>query len=663
MDFTIFSKAVKKQIDSMIELDKVILQAEVSKDVLWDTYLSSFPEGSNPIYLTNTEHDCNCCKSFIRQMGGMIVFNKDKLQTIWDIIVPEPAYQVVANAMSKYVREAGIRGVYLSTEIQHGAEVTRSEDKGIFNHFHYTLPHSLVSDNKGSVVGERNTQKHGLERSILEITDEAVGTVADLIKSKSIYLGDQYAQVIRDFRKVRNNYSNTSSKENFLWETAARLGRNGFYRNGPIGELMKNLSAGMELETAVGKYEAMVAPTNYKRSKALITDTMIKRAYQKFEELGMQESLQRRHAVEEDLTINNVLFADRSAKKNMGAFDLLSPEKPISAPKGDVLEVGIEEFIAEVLPKVDNIEMLVEGRHQGNLVNLVAPVNPEAPTLTAWDNNFTWSYNGDVTDSFTKELVKKHGGAVDGVLRFSIRWNDNNDNKNDLDAHCLEPDGHLIHYPNARRRSAMSGMLDVDIMSPGNKPAVENIIYSDIDKMEDGDYQFLVHNFSGRNGRNWSAEIEVDGTIYEYSHVGTMQSSQKKVVAVVNKKGNTFTVKHKMQSSAAAKDIWGITTNSYQKVRLVMLSPNHWDNNSFGNKHYMFMLDKCANPEPVRGFYNEFLKEEVRDHRKVLEVLASKMKAEPVDTQISGLGFSSTIRNDITVKVTGEITRVYKVKF
>ena len=34
----------------------------VSKDALWDTYLASFPEGSNPVYKTRTEHDCQCCK-------------------------------------------------------------------------------------------------------------------------------------------------------------------------------------------------------------------------------------------------------------------------------------------------------------------------------------------------------------------------------------------------------------------------------------------------------------------------------------------------------------------------------------------------------------------------------------------------------------------------
>ena len=78
-----------------------------------------------------------------------------------------------------------------------------------------------------------------------------------------------------------------------------------------------------------------------------------------------------------------------------------------------------------------------------------------------------------------------------------------------------------------------------------------------------------------------------------------------------------------------------------------MFSPNHWDNNSKGNRHLFFMLDNCINPEPVRGFYNEYLIESLHDNRKVFEVLAGKMKAEPTEDQLSGLGFSTTKRGDV----------------
>ena len=91
-----------------------------------------------------------------------------------------------------------------------------------------------------------------------------------------------------------------------------------------------------------------------------------------------------------------------------------------------------------------------------------------------------------------------------------------------------------------------------------------------------------------------------------------------------------------------------------------MLSPNYWDGQTIGNKHYFFMLDGCSNPDAVRGFYNEFLSEELRPHRKVFEALSSSMKCTPAKEQLSGLGFSSTIRNELFVKVDN---RPYKILF
>lgn len=91
-----------------------------------------------------------------------------------------------------------------------------------------------------------------------------------------------------------------------------------------------------------------------------------------------------------------------------------------------------------------------------------------------------------------------------------------------------------------------------------------------------------------------------------------------------------------------------------------MLSPNFWDDKSIGNKHFFFMLDGCKNPDSVRGFYNEFLMQDLYPHRKTFEVLSAKMRCEPSDDQLSGLGFSSTQRNKLSVRVDG---RPYTINF
>ena len=95
---------------------------------------------------------------------------------------------------------------------------------------------------------------------------------------------------------------------------------------------------------------------------------------------------------------------------------------------------------------------------------------------------------------------------------------------------------------------------------------------------------------------------------------------------------------------------------------VIMLSPNYWDDQSgIGNRHVFFMLKGCVNDEGPNGFFNEYLRSDLIEHRKVFEALGSKMRVEPSNDQLSGIGFSTTQRNSVVVKVTGKVTRTLKV--
>ena len=75
------------------------------------------------------------------------------------------------------------------------------------------------------------------------------------------------------------------------------------------------------------------------------------------------------------------------------------------------------------------------------------------------------------------------------------------------------------------------------------------------------------------------------------------------------------------------------------------------------------MLDGCANEETARGFFNEFLHEDLSPHRKVLEMVGARMRTDESDRQLSGVGFSSTRRNHLICRVSGTFTRTLKVLF
>lgn len=656
MHFTNIKEAVNTQFTKMSK--GILLTTEVNKYDLWDLYLASFPEGTNPVFRERTEHDCNCCKQFIRAAGNVVSYVDGELVSIWDVEVGG-YYQVVADALSAYVKSKVVNGIFLYDQDNIGTDQSleiNDEGQTIWNHFHMVTPASVkkpkadIATLKGKAMNNYNV----LKRSLTEITSDAISTVQELIDTKALYRGAEHKSRVQQLKDLRDRMASAGNTNEFLWTQSLKLGESSSFRNSVIGTLLVDLSEGKDLEQAVKSFETKVAPANYKRSSALITQSMIDRASATVQELGMEDSLARRHAELSDLTINNVLYADRSAKKAMGALDLLSPNAPVES-RGKPQDISIEDFITNVVPSTSSMELLLENSFQQNFMTLVAPVNPEAKGMLKWDNNFSWAYDGDVTDSGMKENVKAAGGNVEGVLRFSLQWNTpDRPHLTDLDAHCREPNNHIYF---GDRRSCSSGTLDVDIQHPRGI-AVENIIYTNLSRMPDGDYMFYVNNYNGRRGNDFTAEIEFGGQIFEFHHVGPV--ARDVAVGTIRKRGNQLELVDSMPHTKSSVNKWSLESQQYHKVSAMMHSPNHWDSNTSGNKHTFFILENCVNPDPVRGFYNEFLSPELHDHRKVFEHLGSRMKAEVSNTQMSGVGFSETIRNQVTIKADG---RVYKVNF
>ncbi len=667
--FLDFKAVVQQQFDKLSSW--ALFVTDVSKEDLWDTYLSAFPTGSNPLFRERTEHDCQCCKSFIRACGNVVAIIDNNLVSIWDIEIGG-AYQTVAKALSKLVKSRPICGEFLHTEknlgIDFNHQMLECGDVLKWNHFHYMLPGKFAKsrDGIGTTLSYSNSNKDVFKRSLQEISTEAIETTLELIEQKSIYRGEEHKSIIKLFlahKRMFDSLDKEAEKDNYVWAISLELGGAAKVRNTVIGTLMIDISEGKELDIAVKVFESKVAPTNYKRPSALITKKMIMNAEKKVTELGIESALSRRHATIEDITINNIIFADRTVKKKMNIFDEMQKEVPVNIKSlKKVEEVDISTFITNVLPRTEGIEVLFENKVADNLMSLLASVNPEAKHIFKWGNSFSWAYNGEVADSL-KQRVKKAGGNVEGVLRFSIQWNDDDNNQNDFDAHCIEPNKNLISYPKKGRRQPSTGMLDVDIINPGNVVAVENITWTDKALMQEGEYTFLVHNYSHNGGKTgFTAEIEYGGNIYTYCYDKELRNNEKVVVAVINftKLCGIEFIKS-LPSTQATKKIWNIHTNQFHKVRMVMASPNHWDGKKTGNKHWFFIIENCKNPEKARGFFNEFLSEGLSEHRKVFEVLGSKMKAESSDKQLSGLGFSSTQRNSFLCRVTGSFSRLIKV--
>jgi len=661
-DFKTFGKLIHDRFQEMASGDLYVV--DVHPDELWDIYLKAFPEGSNLIFRERTEHDCSCCKQFIRRAGNVVDANH---RSVWGVEGADHPYDGVAAILSGVVETSDIVDIFRVSEGAFGAEITKgmSPDGNVerWHHF-YTgpIPKRFRSTTPEQVRGDYRTTVGVLQRGLDELTPEALATVLSLIDANNLYRGAEHRGALVAFMKLQQEYQAAEDKGLFVWTRGTSKAAR--FRNTVIGTLATDLSDGVPIEEAVGKFESKVAPQNYKRTKALITPGMVKEAMKTIGDLDLEPALERRFARIDDINVNDVLWVDNNVKPLMkggigdALMDHVEEHRSHDDEEDRAEDIPVDQLLNGMLGDITSMEVLLKGEHLDNLMSLTAPVYPDPQQLFRWGNDFAWSYAGNIADSI-KERVRKAGGKVTGVqLRASLSWF----NLDDLDIHVRGPGGH-ISFNNKRGRCG--GRLDIDMnVSADTREAVENIVWSQV---PDGVYQVSVRNYTHRETVDvgFVIEIENQGRISHFNFPHEVMNRQEiPVVSLQVKDGvvyDTEALDPRITSNAVGQEKWGLKTENFVKVNTVTLSPNFWGDNAVGNQHTFFVLDGALNDEPTRGIYNEFLHPRLEQHRKVFEVIGDKTKCQPTEGQLSGLGFSSTKRDSVVIRVNNQ--RLYRVRF
>lgn len=687
-NFPAFAKLVATSFQDMTKTPHVFV-INVPSDALYEMYLGAFPAGTNPVFKKFTEHECSCCRQFVRRAGGIVSIGDDgALRTVWDHaaeVAPYP-YNVVAQRLRGAVLAAPIADLYRveAKEASFGAVQSRSFDAAAqravtWDHF-YTgaIPAHLRVASPGQVCGDYRTTVEVFERGLVELAPDAVETVLALIEANSLYRGEEHRAAVVEFQKAQRAFARLDERgrRTFVWANAH--GPAARFRNTVIGTLVQDISEGRGVEGAVASFEQKVAPANYKRTSAVITPGMVKKAMEAVAQLDLEPALERRYARIGDVSVSDVLWVDGGVRPLMkgGIADALMKHaeavSPRSAQEDEARaeEISLDDFVARILPEATAMDVLFKGAHLGNLVSLTAPVHPEPARLFRWDNDFAWSYAGNVADSIA-ERVKKAGGKVEGAaLRVSLSWF----NYDDLDLYVIEPQGRgmaslrdRIFFGN--KRGWTGGELDVDMNAggPRSREAVENVVW--MQAVPDGAYKIVVNNYALREQSDvgFVVELEHAGGISHFSYNKAVRNKQDVHVVTLHMQGGAVVRVEAGDPGIAAANVsqerWGLRTEQYAKVSAVTLSPNYWGGCAVGNRHTFFFLDGCRSDEPTRGIYNEFLHPRLEPHRKVFEVIGEKTKCQPTDGQLSGLGFSSTKRDSFIAKVRqGRKQRLFNVK-
>jgi hypothetical protein len=687
-----------------------LYRVDVTGDQIWDAYINGFTAEENPVFRhpESTYHNCNHDRNFIRRYGNVVAIDEEnKIVHLFDFDAPEP-YANAVNAVKDLFKGAKVVDAFVETfdvlnampysKIKRGdnlfqlghertLKVYTPEEAAVygmvtagktyeFNHFHVMLNRENLSFSNKSpefLMTEKRAPAEVFQRLMEEVDVDTIELVIELIEQDSVKNSEQQVYKLAKIAKLKTEYGqlSESQKTNFCWKVAESLPY-AKLRNESIGNLLVSLSQGMDLDDAVHSYNVKVDPANFMRSKTPIFTEKMKVETEKFiEEKGYLEAFNRRFASLSDINISEVYHKNVDGKvKNVGLFANVPSQKPTRHGKAKidgVVEIGIGEFMSNVLPKATKIEALVKHNHAENFVAL--HTSDAEKGIFKWNNNFGWTYiNGLTGVSTIKQEVKKAGGFVDAPFRFSIIWNENGGDIVDLDAHAKEPNGTHIYYGSdflksrgGYNKTSMGGQLDVDMRSP-TTVGVENIYWESTEKLVDGIYKFEVNNYNDRNHNGFRAELYLNGETYTYVYEGKLTGTVT-VATVEFENGEFVKVQGFIKEDKTSREVWGLSLNDFHTVKLVSLSPNYWGENKFDTKHYFFMLDNCKPDAPLASFHNQFLVGELLQFRKPLQILSDIRKIKPSEKCLAGLGFNATMRNSLVVKVVGTHTRFMKINF
>lgn len=699
------SKMLQEQFMKMCATGK-LFRSSITGDQLWEAYMKGLGEDTIFRDPASSVHNCNQCKHFFHRYANIVAIAEDNsIMTMFDGATTDE-YRESFRLMSELLKNAPVQDVFIETfnylyhsvyerctktnemfalNLDHTVKrytkeeaekfgVVQPNETRRFNHFAVSVPRDFIDfsgETAEALQARMREDKNIFKRAMQEIPVETLQLVLDLIGQGSLLNGEAHKFKVVEFLKLSKQYAKIpeSQKDNWCWIHSYKLNIARF-KNEAIGKLCTELAEGKELNAACQDWNIRVDPANYMKATAPITRQMIENAKAFIAENGNEDSFNHRCATMDDIRVSDILHANAGDGK-IKPVSVLDGIKPTSTrhkrSEFDGVEiVPIEKFMKDILPNCTSVEVFLLNSHENNFVTLTTPIEKDSKPIFKWGNNFGWTYNGNLAGkSEIKEAVKAAGGFVNAPFRFSIMWNEDGRSICDLDAHAIEPTGTEIYFSTykGRKTPVCGGMLDVDMIRPIGV-GVENIFWDNPERIRDGRYNFFIHNYDGRHNTGAKAEIAYGDEVFTY--LIDQEIIGEVVIADVFIKNGTIDhidhSKYLVNSNAESREIYGLETNQFHKVNLVCLSPNHWDG-AFGNKHYFFMLDGAKAPESIRGFHNEFLRPELLEHRKVMEVLANTLKVESTDKQLSGLGFNATVRDEVVLRLQGSHKRVIKVQF
>jgi hypothetical protein len=636
---------------------------DCNRSEMWKLFIGSLTGLVNMPHIVNNCWDCSCCRNGIYLMGRVVKIINNKLYTIFDMMHGFPEYRKSFELVNKYVKSCNITSKFYPTERNFGQSHSlfyNSDNDELITYYHFFskiyVRKTLKIDEVKKLQMKYDNNYVNWKNMLKEISIDSIKTVLNMIEDNMIYNGQKYVDILNKFLNYKLKYS-SSNKYLFELETVSEVQDLLSFKNTAMYQLLLNIANGDEILISLSIFHQRVVP-DYKYNSSAINKSVFNNVKDRVRKISIENTLKQKFASVKDISNSDILFIDKYYKEQHTnkVFNHLIPTRK---PNNQIIFdsegwADIYTFVKDILPQADTVELFIDKNKKEHLVSLVNL--DETSDLTG--NNFVWTYANSLEDSLRDQVIEA-GGNVNGVLRCSLRWNEENNNQCDYDLHCVA-NGNEIYYGN-RIDNTTKGKLDVDMMLPLDKPGIENITFSDLKLIKDGSkFVFYVENYNVREGdeNGFYAEIEFDNKIYSFEHRQAIGNRSKVIIAEVDFKDGKFKIDPKI--SYFENSVWSDNDNEFIKVNLITYSPNYWKISSkTGTRHTFFFVDKMKNntERDISDDYNSL------QHKEVFDVMGKYHVMKPSNRELQGFGFSATncLYGQVIVRING--SRIYVVYF
>ena len=367
----------------------------VPKGALKEAFLSGFSTPEARQY-----HNCDCCLSFIKRFGDLVVIDRDTNTTIpllWNAYTStmHPDFARGIEAMRKLVAEASITGPFYNRTGEIGLA-----SYGGWEHFSFKLGFT-DGDSRTKTVGQCAAERREDHRILREGLSRF--SVDHLERAYNIFKLDEvlkyYPRWIEildwaiKFKKKVEEIQDRRKRDVYVWEQATLQpkGRTHMAQT-CLGKFLGNLDDSGKYEGAKAAFLSMVDSKDYMRPKALPTASNVKQAEAIIDKIGARESLRRRALRRGEVT--TTYWRPKpvvTPASTGGVFDHIKTKDEqthLSVQAIDGGNITMNYFMKRVMDSAEKIELYVPAMSTA-FGGMVTAVDPHAPNIHKWANGIS----------------------------------------------------------------------------------------------------------------------------------------------------------------------------------------------------------------------------------------------------------------------------------